>query len=126
MYIYLPALIILINYTYDSTSTKSLKLRHGVASLSLFYRYYFGRCSEELNYCVPGPKYWESNSWRAASSLEYCVEVCDPRIDHYGSCFFPFTCNLWKSLPPSTFPSSYDLSSFKSWVYRHLVAINYQ
>ena len=103
-----------------------LKLRRDVASLSLFYRYYFGRCSEELNYCVPGPKNWGRNTRLAASSHEYCVEVCDPRIDRYGSCFFPFTANLWNSLPPSTFPPSYDLSSFKSQVYRHLRDINYQ
>ena len=28
------------------------------------------------------------------------------RIDRYGACFFPYTGNLWNSLPPSVFPSS--------------------
>ena len=116
----------LINAPHLTSQLPSLKLRRGVASLSLFYRYYFGRCSEELNYCVPGPKNWGRYTRLAASSHEYCVEVCDPRIDRYGSCFFPFTGNLWNSLPPSTFPPSYDLSSFKSRVYRHLRDINYQ
>ena len=99
--------------------------RRDAASLTMFHKYYFGCCSEELSYCVPGPKNWRRCTRLAASSHEYCVEVCDPRIDRYGSCFFPFTGNLWNSLPPSTFPPSYDLSSFKSRVYRHLRGINY-
>ena len=32
-----------------------LSLRHKVASLSLFYRYYFGHCSDELAACIPPP-----------------------------------------------------------------------
>ena len=57
-------------YLFDRVESKSFRLINAphltvalfeVAprccfSLSLFYRYYFGRCSEELNYCVSGPK----------------------------------------------------------------------
>ena len=114
----------LINAPHLTSQLPSLKLRRDVASLSLFYRYYFGRCSEELNYCVPGPKNWGRNTRLAASSHEFCVEVRNPRIDRFGSCFFPYTGNLWNSLPPSTFPPSYNLSSFKCRVYRHLRAMN--
>ena len=32
-----------------------LSLRRKVASLSLFYRYYFGHCSDELAACIPPP-----------------------------------------------------------------------
>ena len=32
-----------------------LSLRRKVASLSLFYRYYFGHCSDELATCIPPP-----------------------------------------------------------------------
>ena len=88
----------LINAPHLASQLLSLKLRRGVASFSLFFRYYFGRSSEELNYCVAGPKYWGRNTRRAASSHEYCVEVCNPRIVRYGSCFFPYTDNLWNSL----------------------------
>ena len=69
-------------------------------------------------YCVPGPENWGRNTRLAASSHEFCVEVGNWRIDRYGSCFFLlFAGSLWNSLPPSTFPSSYDLRSFKSRVY---------
>merc|ERR1712212_1047773 len=112
-----------INAPHLTSQLPSLKLRRAVACLSLFYRYYFGRCSEEMIYCVPGPKNWGRDTRLAASSHEFCVEVGNTRIGRYGSCFFPFAGNLWNSLPPSTFPSSYDLSSFKSRVYGHLIAM---
>ena len=35
------------------TSLEPLALRQNVASLSLFYRYYFGRCSSEVAQLVP-------------------------------------------------------------------------
>ena len=38
-----------------AASLKSLAHRRNVASLSLFYRYYFGRCSSELGQLVPLP-----------------------------------------------------------------------
>ena len=111
----------LINAPLLTSQLPSLKLRRDVASLSLFYRYYFGRCSDELYYCIPGPKNWGRNTRLATASHEFCVEVGNPRIDRYGACFFPYTANLWNSLPPSVFPSSYNLSSFKSRVYKHLM-----
>ena len=40
-----------------SASLKTLVHRRSVASLSLFYRYYFGRCSSELAKLVPLPYY---------------------------------------------------------------------
>ena len=38
-------------------SLEALAHRQNVASLSLFYRYYFGRCSSELAQLVPLPYY---------------------------------------------------------------------
>ena len=38
-----------------AASLKPLAHRRNVASLSLFYRYYFGRCSSELAQLVPLP-----------------------------------------------------------------------
>ena len=38
-----------------AASLESLAHRRNVASLSLFYRYYFGRCSSELAQLVPLP-----------------------------------------------------------------------
>merc|ERR1712002_1214306 len=110
----------LINAPHLTSQLPSLELRRDVASLSLFYRYYFGRCSDELYYCVPGPKSWGRNTRQATDSHEFCVKVGNTRIDRYGSCFFPYTGDLWNSLPSSVFPSSYNLSSFKCRVYEYL------
>ena len=41
-----------------ATSVEPLAHRRNVASLSLFYRYYFGRCSSELAQLVPLPFFW--------------------------------------------------------------------
>ena len=114
----------LINAPHLTSQLPSLELRRDVASLSIFYKYYFGRCSEELSYCVPRPKSWGRNTRLASFSHEYCVEVGNTRIDRYDSCFFPYTGNLWNTLPSSVFPSSYNLSSFKCRVYRHLRGID--
>ena len=73
----------LINAPHLTSQLPPLKLRRDFTSLSLFYRYHFGRCSEELNYCVPGPKNWGRSTRLAASSDEFYVEVCNPCIDRY-------------------------------------------
>ena len=114
----------LINAPHLTSQLPSLKLRRNVASLSIFYKYYFGRCSEELSYCVTGPKNWGCNTRLAASSHEFCVEVGNSRIDRCDSCFFPHSGNLWNSVTSSVFPSSYILSSFKCRVYMHLRGID--
>ena len=46
----------LINAPNLPSQLPSLKWRRDIASLSIFYKYHFGRCSEELSYCVPGSK----------------------------------------------------------------------
>ena len=48
-----------------TSSLDSLSLRRKVASLSLFYRYYFGHCSGELAGCIPPPLARPRNTRRA-------------------------------------------------------------
>ena len=43
-----------------------LSLRRKVASLSLFYRYYFGHCSDELAACIPPPMAWPRSTRQAS------------------------------------------------------------
>ena len=108
---------------YELTSTlEPLAVRRKVASLSLFYRYYHGFCSEELAACVPRPMAWSHDTRGAASAHRYCVTVSNPRIERYAISFFHFTSCLWNKLPPHVFPSIYDLSSFKRRVFNHLMA----
>jgi len=110
----------LINDPNLTTSLDPLSLRRNVASLSLFYRYFFGRCSVELADCVPLPLARPRVTRQASSSHNYCVEVVNARINRYNDCFFPSTSKLWNSLPASVFPNSYNIFSFKRNVCRHL------
>ena len=80
--------------------------RRNVASLSLFYRYYFVSCSSELPQLVPRP-YSRGRSIRY-SDYPRCYK------DVYVNSFFPRTARLWNSLPIECFPLTYDLSGFKS------------
>ena len=97
-----------------------LSLRCKVASLPLFYRYYFGHCSDELAACIP-PSMAQPRSTRQASfAHNYCVELSNARINWFSDGFFPSTCHLWNSLPSSVFLASFNLPSFRRQVYHHL------
>ena len=87
-----------------------------VASLSLFYRYYFGIYSSELAELVPLP-YFRERSTRYSDTL-HDFSVAIPR------CYKDVYVNsLWNSLPIEYFPFTYDLSCFKSGIKRHLLTV---
>merc|ERR1712030_25780 len=111
----------LINSPTVTANIPSLSLRRNVVSLSLFYRYYFVRCSVELASRVPPTKLWHRGTRQASLSHAFCVDVGHRRIGRYDVSFFPSTSRLWNNLPPSVFPPSYNLSIFKKRVYTHLI-----
>ena len=84
--------------------------RRNVATLSLLYRYYFGRCSPELAQMVPLP-FSRGRSTRYSDRL-HGFSVTIPRCykDVYVNCFFPRTARVWNSLPLECFPLTYDLN----------------
>ena len=94
-----------------------------VASLSLFYRYDFGRCSSELSQLVPllysrgrSTRYYDILHGFSATISRCCKDV-------YVNSFFPRTARLWNSLPIECFPLTYYPSSFKSRIKRHLLTV---
>ena len=97
-----------------------LSLRRKVTSLSLFYRYNFGHCSEELAACIPPPMARPLSTRQASFVHSCCVELSNERINRFSDGFFPSTSRLWSSLPSSAFPASFNLSLFKRQVYHHL------
>ena len=97
-----------------------LSLRHKVASLSLFYRYYFGHCSDELAACIPPPMARPRSTRQASFAHNYCVGLSNARINWFSDGFFPSTSRLWNFLPSSVFPASVNLPSFKRQGYHHL------
>ena len=107
-----------------AVSLERLAHRRNVASLSLFYRYYFGRCSSELAQLVPLP-FSRGRSTRYSGRL-HVFSVTIPRCykDVYVNSFVPCTAKLWNSLPIECFPLTYDLSGFKSRINRHLSTVD--
>ena len=94
-----------------------------VASLSLFYSYYFGRCSSELAELVPLP-YSGGRSNRYSDRLhDFCVTIPKCYKDVYVNSFFPRTARPWNSLRIECFPLAYDLSGFKFRINRYLLTV---
>ena len=106
-----------------AASLEPLAHHRNVASLSLFYRYYFGRCSSELAELVPLP-FPRGRSSRYSDRLhDFSVTIPRCYKDVYVNSFFPRTAKLLNSWPIECFPLTYDLSGFKSRNNRHLLTI---
>ena len=108
-----------------ASSLEPLAHRRNVASLNLFYRYYFGRCSSELAQLVPLP-FSRGRSTRYSDRL-HGFSVTIPRCynDVYVNSFCPRTARFWNSLPIEFFLLTYDLKSFKSKINRHLLTVGF-
>ena len=106
-----------------AASLEPLAHRRNVASLSLFYRYYFGRCSSELAQLVSLP-FSPGRSTRYSDRLhDFSATIPRCYKDAYVNSFFPGTARLWNSLPRECCHLNYDLSGFKSRINTHLLTI---
>ena len=79
-----------------------------------FYRYFHGHCSQEIKNIIPDPVRRVRTTRSSTYSHPFQVTLPNPRTLSHKSSFIPWTSQLWNSLPPTTFPESYNLSSFKS------------
>ena len=106
-----------------AASLEALAHCRNVASLSIFYRYDFGRCSSELAQLVPLP-FSRGRSTRYSDRLYY-FSVTIPRCykDVYVNSFFPGTVRLWNSLPIECVLLTYNLNGLKSRINRHLLTV---
>ena len=105
------------------STLEPLSHRRDVASLSLFYRYYFGRCSDGLHTSM-FPTFVASRPTRRVNFLHsFCVQVPQSRTVSRSSGFFVRTANQWNSLSANCFPDRYDLSAFKRRVNAHLRSV---
>ena len=105
-----------------AASLESLAHRRNVARLSLFYRYYFGRCSSEPQ-LVPLPFSRERSTRYSDRLHDFSVTITRCYKDVYVNSFFPRTAKPWNSLPIKCFPLTYELSGFKSRINRHLLTV---
>ena len=92
-----------------AASLEPLAYHQNVASFSLFYRYYFGRCSSELAQLVPLP-FPRGRSTRYSDRLhDFSVTIPRCYKDVYVNSFFPCTARLWNSVPIECFLLTYNL-----------------
>ena len=105
----------LINNPNLTNSLQSLSHRRLVADLSIFYRYFHRHCPQEIKNIFPDPVRHVRTTRSSTYSHPFQVTLPNPRTLSHKSFFIPRTSQLWNSLPPTTFPESYNyLSSFKS------------
>ena len=102
------------------SNLQSLSHRRNVASLSLFYKYFHGCCSDELKSLTPALKSFKRVTRFSASAHPFTLQLPSCNKHFYSTSFFPHTSDLWNSLPSSCFPPSYDLQIFKCNVHHHL------
>ena len=108
-----------------ATSPEPLAHCRNVASLSPFYRYYFGRCLSELAQLVPLP-YSQGRSTHYSDRL-HDFSVTIPRFykDVSVKSFFPDTGRLWNSMSIEHFPLIHDPSGFKSRINKPLLIVGF-
>ena len=95
-----------------------------VASLSLLYRYYFGRCISELAQLAPLP-FSRGRSTRYSDRLhDFSVPILTCYKNVYVNSFFPRTARLWNSLPIGCFPLTYNLNGLS--LYNLQAPINFR
>ena len=104
----------LMNNPNLTNSLQSLSHRRLVADLSIFYRYFHGHCSQEIKNIIPDPVRHVRIARSCTYSHPFQVTLPNPRTLSHKSSFIPRTSQLWNSLPPTTLPESYNLSSVKS------------
>ena len=91
----------------------SLSHRRAVSSLSLFYRYYHGLCSDELASITPRPRSFTRCTRGSDYTNPYLVAVPRCRTEQHKNSFFFRTAKLWNSLPTEVFPVCVSLTAFK-------------
>ena len=104
-----------------AASLEPLAHRQIAASLSLFYRHYFGRCSSESSQLVPCPYSWGRSTPYSDRLHYFSVTIRRCYKDVHVNSFFPHTAKLRNYVPIECFPMSYDLNGFKSRINRHLL-----
>ena len=99
-------------------SLQTLSHRRNVASLALFYRYFHGKCSDELHSLVPKERLFLRSTRFAETSQSHphFLAIPESRRVFHSKSFFLRVAVLWNSLPPSCFTADYDLGRFKTQV----------
>ena len=82
-----------------AASLEPLTHCQNVASISLFDRYYFGRCSSEQPHLIPFPFSWGMSPHYSDRLHDFSVTIPRCYKDVYVNSFIPHTTRPWNSLP---------------------------
>ena len=87
-----------------SSDLRALSHRWDVASLSLFYKYYYGKCSSEFEDLISPKRVTVRSTPFSEQMYRHTVNspLCSTKF--YQSSFFPRTVALWNSLTNECFP----------------------
>ena len=94
-----------------------------MASLSLFCRYYFGRCSSELAQLVPLPFFKAGLLIILIDCMIFLLLFLD--VTRMSMSTVSRTIRLWNSLATECFSLTYNLNGFKSRITRHLLTVGF-
>ena len=102
------------------SSLQSLSHRRNVASLALLYRYFHGKCSDELHSLVPPLRVFKRNTRFAKEKDSHPYFLALPMVKHkfHATSFLPRTAAMWNALSLACFPPNYNLDLFKANVNR--------
>ena len=106
-----------------AASLEPLAHHQNVAILSLFYRYYFGRCLSDLAELVPLPNSLSRSTCYSDRLNDFSVSIYKYYKDVYVNSFFPDTSRLWNPLPIECFTLTFAHSGFKSRINWHLLTV---
>ena len=108
-----------------AASFESLVYCQIVTSLSVFYSYYFGRCSSDMVQLLPFPYLCRRSTLYSDRLHDFSVTIPRCYKDVYVKSFFPRTARLWNFLPIECFPLACDRNGFWSRINRHLLTIGF-
>jgi hypothetical protein len=91
----------------------SLEHRRNVGALTLFYRYFHGRCSAEISSIMPPVRVHPRATRQAINAHPFAVDNSFCRTVKFRGTFIAHTSTIWNSLPPTVFPITYNPSLFK-------------
>ena len=103
-----------------TASLPPLQLRRDIGDLALFYRYFNGRCSDEIAGIISKLAVPKRCTRQTSQSHCFTVELKTNRTKRFDCSFVPRTAKLWNSMPQDVFPDSFNLQSFKSRVNKFL------
>ena len=113
----------LVGDTSLTNSLTTLEHRRKISDLSLFYRYFHGRCSSEMSSIVPPLAVSSRLTRQVQSSHPYVVALETCRTSLFKDSFIQRTARLWNTLPREVFPEGYNLHKFKKNTDSYLLSL---